>query len=324
MPSELKHFREQLVGTIKMSGGQGMIQKKINLKHGFRHALEYAQCFNEGIMQGIGGVEADRATMLQIMITPFPVQPTDMDVVFSGGPDGEFPTSLPLSGDRNVLFKQTNITAMEGIDFYGANNTKVWTQTMPNQTAAFEQNRWYSNTLYLTAFVCTTERSFQTPYKINLGFYLRVVEDKCNAVEYGMGQHREFLDAQIRNLSITALKINPDIGNMGRTFPSWKFGGIRPEIMLSSANALIYYNKVASNADQTMGTIAEYRSRFKNSSKMTAFDEAFGDSSLNLPAWIDIMDVGGITSGLIRPTSPPARFGGNGNTLMFDTNGVIG
>ena len=97
----------------------------------------------------------------------------------------------------------------------------------------------------------------------------------------------------------------------------WRYGGIRPELMISGTTALRYYNRVASNANQNMTTRGALQTAYSDATSMAAFDGAFGDPALNLPEWITLMDVGGITSGAIRQQPPPLKFADNGNTLMF-------
>jgi hypothetical protein len=102
----------------------------------------------------------------------------------------------------------------------------------------------------------------------------------------------------------------------------WKYGGVRPEIMVTSADALRYFNRSATAAYQGMDSIANYRQRYKDATGMVDYDAAFGDTTLNLPDWITVMEVSGITSGIIRPYPPPVKFSGNGNTVMYDEDGV--
>jgi hypothetical protein len=97
----------------------------------------------------------------------------------------------------------------------------------------------------------------------------------------------------------------------------WKYGGIRPELMISGTTALRYFNRVASNASQEMISQDAFFTAFKESTKMSDFNAAFGDPTVPLPDWVQIMDVAGITSGAIRPYAPPIKFADNGNTLMF-------
>ena len=97
----------------------------------------------------------------------------------------------------------------------------------------------------------------------------------------------------------------------------WKYGGIRPELMLPGTTALRYFNRVASNANQEMVAQDTLLSAFRSATNMVGFDEAFGDAAANLPEWITLMNVEGVTAGAIRPYPPPLKYADNGNTLMF-------
>ena len=60
-----------------------------------------------------------------------------------------------------------------------------------------------------------------------------------------------------------------------------------------------------------------FQTAYRESTKMAGFTDAFGDPTVPIPDWIQIMDVSGITSGVIRAFPPPLKFADNGNTLMF-------
>ena len=87
--------------------------------------------------------------------------------------------------------------------------------------------------------------------------------------------------------------------------------------MISGATALRYFNRVASNANQEMTSRNALQTAYRDATTMVGYDSAFGDSALNLPDWITLMDVAGVTAGELRPYPPPLKFADNGNTLMF-------
>ena len=87
--------------------------------------------------------------------------------------------------------------------------------------------------------------------------------------------------------------------------------------MISGSTALRYYNRVATNANQDIVSQDSLQTAFKSATTMVAFDAAFGDAAANLPEWITLMNVEGVTAGAIRPYPPPLKFADNGNTLMF-------
>ena len=145
---------------------------------------------------------------------------------------------------------------------------------------------------------------------------MRVKQTKIGKAEESMGQYQEFLNSQCRLLTNTANVIGVDDVS-GYVFPMWKYGGIRPELMISGATALRYFNRVASNANQEMTSRNALQTAYRDATTMVGYDSAFGDSALNLPDWITLMDVAGVTAGELRPYPPPLKFADNGNTLMF-------
>jgi hypothetical protein len=165
-----------------------------------------------------------------------------------------------------------------------------------------------------------TKEGWAQPVK--LSFSLKLEITKADSVQTAMGLYKENLEAQCRSLSETANSIDPVSGAAGRSQPAWLYGGARPELMISSANVLKYFNRLASAAYQDMDNITGFRTRYKESTTMVGFDKAFGDSATGIPDWIQLMDVAGVTSGAIRPYPPPTKFSGNGNTVMYDTDGL--
>ena len=145
---------------------------------------------------------------------------------------------------------------------------------------------------------------------------MRVKQTKVGKAEESMGQYQEFLNSQCRLLTNTANVIGVNDVS-GYVFPMWKYGGIRPELMISGATALRYFNKVASNANQEMTTRNALQTAYRDATAMVEYDSAFGDAALNLPDWITLMDVAGVTAGELRPYPPPLKYADNGNTLMF-------
>jgi hypothetical protein len=151
---------------------------------------------------------------------------------------------------------------------------------------------------------------------VKVSFYIEVNAKKTGYVSLTMGRMQEFLGAQCRLLNEMGVVVNP-ARTHGNTFPAWKFGGIRPELMVTAANALIYYNRQASNAAADMLETNTLSDNFKAAIQMVGFDEAFGTAAGRKPDWLQIFEAAGITSGPIRQYPPPLKFADNGNTLML-------
>jgi hypothetical protein len=153
---------------------------------------------------------------------------------------------------------------------------------------------------------------------VKVSFYLELEAKKTNYVSLTMGRYQEFLGAQCRLLSEMGVVVNPTRTH-GNTFPAWKFGGIRPEYMVSASTALVYYNRQASNAAQDMLDTATLNIHFKEAITMAPFDAAFGGDfgPVQFPDWLQIFNAAGVTSGPIRQYPPPLKFADNGNVLML-------
>jgi len=245
-----------------------------------------------------------------VFVSPFPVQLTNetikIDATF------ELPNVGPFASDATILYKETALTNLN--DFLEQTNEKIWKAQFPADPLAAQFNEiFYSPHLYMTVLLWNKPNS---EVSIKYTLFAQIKQTKCSGVESSMGCYGEFLDAQCKSLTKTAVFIGAGLV-AGNTFPTWKFGGIRPELMISGNTALRYFNRVAANQSQDMISRNEFQTAFKEATKMAAFDAGFGDPTVPLPDWVQILDVGGITSGAIRPYPPPLKFADNGNTLMF-------
>lgn len=289
------------------ASGRGYLTRRVNLPENFRHQLLAVDVFNDdlGVLltDGPGGPVN---TGYQFFISPFPCQYTDED----WGPLNQTINSGPMAGDEQVLYKEALLTKNAILN---SPNNVLFSQFPNPQVGAIPTSTWYSNHVYFTLMYYGEP---ETNVTMRFSVYMKVKQTKSNATTISMGSYKEFLDAQARLLTETAVMMNP-LDVPGYTFPMWKYGGIRPELMITGTTALRYFNRVASNANQEMTTRAELETALKSSTRTVDFDQAFGDATLNLPEWISLMDVAGVTSGPIRQYPPPLKFADNGNTLMF-------
>ena len=320
-------IRESLVGTLSpdVDGGQssGLVQKRINLPEGKAFRVLAIQGFDDnGGLEGIKSPDSAMACTREVYASPFPIVPTSMSWGVTGNAQGASSvTGLGLlAGDDACLYKRLDATSIKFTQDEPY-STQQWTQEFPNpQVATHNPFTWYTNHLYLTMKVNWDNLAFDMDVKFS--FYIQVEVKDVSSLVSSIGTYKEMLEAQCRTLTSTLNQINPAGSAAGRSFPSWQFGGIRPEIMVTGANVLRYYNRVASRAYQDMDNISAFRTRFKEATTMAGYDQAFGDTTTNIPDWITLMDVAGVTSGPIRSYPPPVKFSGNGNTVMYDANGI--
>tara|TARA_R110001606_G_scaffold205422_3_gene353176 strand:+ start:118 stop:1050 length:933 start_codon:yes stop_codon:yes gene_type:complete len=308
----INEIRDTIQGSITTTAtGVGYMTRCINLKDGFRNEVLAIDVFNDNGGQWLSNdISRVVPSGYQLYVSPYPMQFTNegwgvsaIDTLPNGG---------AMAGDEQVLYKEMSSTRLSQND--NQQKDKLWYSRFPNEAlGATPTTSWYSPHVYITIFVWNQE---STVVDVNFSLFMRVKQTKASMASASMGQYKEFLDSQARMLTDTAVVYDPaDVA--GYTFPMWRHGGIRPELMISGTTALRYYNRVAANANQAMTTQAALQTAYQEATGMVAFDAAFGDPALNLPEWITLMDVSGVTSGIIRPYPPPLKFADNGNTLMF-------
>lgn len=301
----INEIRDTIQGTMTISGsGVGYMTRCINLKDGFRNQIMSIDMFNDNLLI-VHQAEDPKPSAYQLFVSPFPMQQTT-----EFWSPSTFPTAGAMAGDEQVLYKESCLTKS---DIVNTQNTTFLNRFPKPELAATPTTNWYSPHLYITILYWGLPA---TEVDVKFSLFIRVKQTKASMVSASMGQYKEFLDSQCRKLSEMGVVYNP-LRIPGYTFPMWKHGGIRPELMISGTTALRYFNRVAANANQEMTTRTALQSAYSSATGMVNFDEAFGDAALNLPEWITLMDVAGVTSGIIRPYPPPLKYADNGNTLMF-------
>lgn len=306
-------IRDTIDGKVTTNeAGFGYLTRRINLPPGLRSELLNLDVYNDNVeMLSYRPAPESAPTGYQLYLSNYPVQVTNG--LLQMNPATVLQDVGPLAGNKTVLYKETSVTMQATIDTNTTTPALYQNQYPSAQSSAVPTNKFYTPHLYITVLVYN---EMLTDVNVQFSLFAKVKQTKVGAVESTMGRYAEFLDAQCRLLTRTAVTYDPgDVA--GYTFPMWKYGGVRPELMISATDALRYFNRVAANADQAMTSQGDLQTAYQDATTMSAFDAAFGDPALNLPQWITLMDVGGITSGLIRAYPPPLKFADNGNTLMF-------
>lgn len=318
-------IREVLVGELDNWNSEetsevALCQKRINLEDGYRYQVKNVQVFDEkgGVISSVEGQSLGVGQLTYV--TPYPLvlidQPYGIDTDSLAG----LTKNGPFAGDNSVLFKQLELSF--NADTTIMQNNLQFEQVFPDP--GLEQltaQYWYTPHLYLSLIQQWV--GIAVDNTIAKSFYIELKKTKCSRLESTIGQYKEMLEAQARLQTLTANMIEPTGSAAGRSFPSWLFGGSKAEIMINSTNVLRYFNRVASRDYQEMMTQDAFRVRYKQASNMAPFNEPQGTGNpFNIPNWITIMNVAGITSGPIRSYPPPVKYTGNGNTVMYDTNGL--
>lgn len=309
----INEIRDTLQTDITLDAqGFGYATRKLNVKEGFRNGILSIDVFNDnGGMWLKNDITYENSVGYQLFISPYPMLQTGAPWGCNAGL-ASFGGSGQMAGEPNVIYKEIGITNL--VEVEQQQQDKTWVSRFPNDAvSAMPTNAWYSPHLYVTLMVWNVPL---TTVNAKFSIFIRVEQKKVGMTESSMGQYAEFLDSQIKKLEDTAVVYDATKID-GYTFPMWKYGGIRPELMISGTTALRYYNRVASNANQQMVAQGTLQDAFKSATTMVGFDAAFGDAAANLPEWITLMNVEGVTAGAIRPYPPPLKFADNGNTLMF-------
>lgn len=300
-------IRETLQGTVSIgSEGYGILNKRINLKQGYRHQIQSIDWFNDMGAMWMQNSAEEVPVGYQFYISPYPIQVTDEDW---GSNLGLLLNSGPMAGDDTVLFKALGYGKETDII-----DNPVILSEFPNQSIGSLPNfTWYSDHLYLSCVVFNEDNS-EVP--INMSVYLKTKNTRVSGLEHCMGVYQEMVEAQCRLLTETAVNIDT-LHNAGYTWPTWTYGGTRPELMLDGPSTLIYYGHSGYGVAEVMKSDAQFRQNYMDSSRMVAFDAAFGDFDDSIPQWVNIFDVSGIFAGPIRPNYPPNKYYDNGNTMML-------
>jgi len=278
--------------------GFGIVQKVVNLKDNMSHKMLQCDAYYDNPLP-----EATNGYTMELIVSPTPIIYTDM--IING-----YPSRAPAAANENILFKQTRIIVR------GASDPP--TQEFPNRfISARPTFTWYMPKLYVTLFIHGTPGD-----EINdlaLSVYCAIEDKNTTLVTYGMGVIREDHIAQVAAVMSNGRFILP-VRNVGQTYPMWKYGGVRPEYMISGASIANFFSRTDSQEAQNTNTTTNLRAMAKAARQMVPNLEAFG--SLNtgigdIPSWISMHLFKGVESGAIRDQWPPIKHADNGNVLTL-------
>jgi len=285
------------------SNGFAIIQKEINLKDNVSHKMLQCDVFFDNPAPQFTG---DFYTM-EVLVTPTPVIYTDM--VING-----MPSRAPSASNENILFKQIYSAVGPTPD------TLIPSTEFPNRfISARPTFTWYMPKLYLTLFIHTGTDPGIEISDIAISMYCAVESKKVSLVTYGMGVIREDHIAQVAAVMANGRSISP-ARNVGQTFPLWKYGGSRPELMISGSNLASFFNRTDSQEADVTNTTTRLRRMAKEARQMQPNLDAFGTAVTAdgaIPSWVSLELFKGIESGPVRDQWPPLKHADNGNTLTL-------
>lgn len=287
---------------VVTTAGLTIIQKKVELQRGQRHQVLAVDIFQDAI------INTDSIqSYIEFFVTPYPVIYSNMDMALFA------PNRGPVAASDSILFKANMSFQGSPLAFPNIN------QYPSPQISAGPSFAFYTPFVYFTMFVHNQDGEASYFDNLAFSFLLRVNSTKATNTSYGLGLLRERSVAQGINL-MNQGRIIPKSANVGQIFPSWKFGGIRPERMISGGAARNFWLNYSADSSETMISTGNVRNYLKNARTMQDFETAFGNDSTtlgNVPDWIRFGLNRGLVSGPIRAQQPPRKLADNGNTLML-------
>lgn len=283
------------------AGGFSAVTKKINLKEGYRHNMMQVDLFQDSIPAYTG----DPANVLlwEIGVSPYPILPTNMQVK---GSTPNYQARMPSAGSDTILFKALSIIR--------PNDFSQFEQFPSVQIAAEPSYAWYSNEIYVTLYVHGEEGALVTD--VALSFYLALDNKKADSLEAGLGILREKHEAHCMELMSNG-HMTSKANLRGNVFPMWRYGGIRPEYMLSGVGTGGFFLPISTKDEELMVDTPAIRSEVAKSRQMAGYDQAFGTALGEVPDWLRFNLVQGLVSGSIRDQWPPNKYHDNGNVMML-------
>jgi len=287
----------ELEQVIADTDGNVFLNKRINLKSGYRHMLLQVDVFEDAY---IDVPDEPLRQNIEIVITPYPAIPTNMIYQFNAPQQTK---RYPAAGDDSVLFKQR-------LDVN--QNLLSTAQQFPSpEIAAQNKSYFYTDHLYINLAIHGAPN--QTYNNIAYSFMFVVNDVKCPNLEHSLGVLSEQHEAMCA-LIMSNGHMNSISDLRGNVFPMWRYGGIRPEHTITPLAANAFFLEIDTRDAETMTDTAGIRQAVADSRQMQPFDAALGDRR---PAWLHIGLNQGIIAGAVRADPIPLKYADNGNTRMF-------
>lgn len=273
--------------------GNAFLVKRINLKRGARHQLLQVDMFADANMSVNASIET--------VISAYPSIPTAMTY----RPTSNYENRYPAGGDNSVLFKERRD------EFNNALSDTQSTQFPSRQIASNNTTVFYTDHVYVNMHVMASPST--TIENVAYSFLMVLNDTKVSVLEHSIGVLQESHNAMCA-LTMSNGHMNTISNLRGNTFPTWRFGGIRPEHTISPTAANSFFLEIDTRDAEEMITTADIRQSVADSRRMSAFDEAFGERR---PDWLSMDLNQGIVAGAVRADPIPLKYADNGNTRMF-------
>lgn len=295
-----------------------IVQHRISLKQGhYQRNMLSMDLFFDDPPHVIGGPEPAQFTgTITFMVTPTPVILTEETLLLT-------PRRALDASNTNVLYKSIlyNTSVTRG-------NNIIYNQTrFPQDFIASNANfPFFHDQLYLTMiFRAYAADSFPLGIRYNASISLSYNEKKVPAVRSALGVISERFNSMVAQNKLVGNILNRPLTNAGTFIPSYEWGGIRPELMVSGQNLTQYWLRQDGQEPETMQSTTALRSAARQARQMVANPDAFGTPNTaigNVPDWFAEFLPRGVTAGAVRDQYPPRvtqdnpALPGLGNILM--------
>jgi len=302
----IKELRES-IGDIdlQMANDQErvqIVQKRINLKEGSiqRNMLSMDLFFDDP--PHIIGLPIPRLFdgIIEFYLTPTPLILSSESLLLT-------PRRGMDAANTNVLFKAiiTPKTTQEGV------NRLFWNiDRFPQDFIASNANfPFYHDQLYLTmVFHGSEEAGYPNRIRFNASLLMSYKTKKVSEITAALGVISERFNSMIAQQESMG-RIMPNPLNMaGQYIPSYNWGGIRPELMVSGSTLSQFFLHLENNQPEKTLTTPEMRAYARQSRQMVPNPDAFGTTDPvvgGVPDWFRTIIPKGAVAGAVREQFPP-------------------
>lgn len=295
-----------------------VVQKRINLKEGsWQRNMLQMDLFFDDFPHIIGGdVPAAFPGYIEFFLTPTPLILTTESLQLT-------PRRGPDAANNNVLYKAV-ITSQQT----GTNPIVPQITRFPQDFLATNANfPFFHDQLFLTMIFHTDPNSLFTGFiRFATSLYMSYNEKKVKESRAAMGVIAERFETMIAQQMSNGRVLRNPTALQGNTIPSYAWGGIRPEFMVTANNLAQFFLKRDGQEPELMLSTNSLRTIVTRARQMVPNPEPFGTGPGApvgaIPDWFRTLIPAGVIAGPIRDQFPPKvtqddpALAGLGNILM--------
>jgi len=279
-----------------------IVQKRINLKEGSvqRNMLSMDLFFDDPPYIIGSSVPLMFEGLIEFYLTPTPLILSSESLLGT-------PRRGMDAANTNVLFKAiiTPKTQEFGV------NRLLWNiDRFPQDFIASNANfPFYHDQLYLTmVFHGSEEASYPLNIRFNASLLMSYKTKKVSEITAALGVISERFNSMIaQQESMGRIMPNP-LDMAGQYIPSYNWGGIRPELMVSGSTLSQFFLHLENNQPEKTLTTPEMRAYARLSRQMVPNPDAFGTTDPvvgGVPDWFRTIIPKGAVAGAVREQFPP-------------------